>query len=111
MTPERKVWWDSLPTEEKRVRIAIAWQEGELYDHKLLLNNKNFAPLNPWQVKLAIKCIKRAIKSLRKQIAIKPLRKEFGLFCLTCKDCLGVGWLHIVKTPHCSQCGQKLRWE
>lgn len=109
MTPERKAWWDSLPAEEKRVRIAIAWQEGELYDHKLLLNNKNFAPLNPWQVKLAIKCIKRAIKALRKQIAMRPWERK-DVHSLHCPRCRGWIYSNDYKHPYCDLCGQKLRW-
>lgn len=110
MTPERKEWWDSLPAEEKRVRIAIAWQEGELYDHKLLLNNKNFAPLNPWQVKLAIKCIKRAIKSLRKQIAMRP-RERKDVHSIYCPCCWAWIYANEYKPPYCNRCGQKLRWK
>ena len=73
MTPERKKWWDSLPKEERLVRLAIVWQKDELHDHKFTFNIKNFTPLNPWQVKMAIKCIKQAIKALRKEIGMSPI--------------------------------------
>lgn len=107
MTPERAKWYDSLPTEEKRVRYVIDYYKENIKFAKAVLKRNREA----YQAKVCMQEHKQAIKALRKQIAMRPFRKEFGLFCPTCKDCLGVGWLHIVKTPHCSKCGQKLRWD
>ena len=109
MTPERAKWWDSLPAEEKRVRKNIKSERKPIKAAKKAL--KVYHELDDYVYKKIIRENKQIIKALRKQIAMKPFRKEFGLFCPTCKDCLGVGWLHIVKTPHCSKCGQKLRWD
>lgn len=103
MTPKRRKWWDSLPTEEKRVRLAIVWQEIELYDYKFILNEKGGRLLN---TRLAIKRIKSTIKALRKQIAMRPL-DNCGA-CGRCPTCTGL----VIKIENdcCPECGQKLRW-
>ena len=107
MTPERQNCWNSLSQEEKRVRRDIADFKTAIKNCKASLNDSTGYSLIE---KCSIRYHKKSIRALRRQIAMRPFRKEFGLFCPTCKDCLGVGWLHIVKTPHCSKCGQKLRW-
>lgn len=107
MTPERKAWWDSLPTEEKRVRKhikflkeRISWNKRDL---KLSYGHQEQV------LKMAIHNHKFLIKALRKQIAMRPyvMKTTIGDFekCPTCN----------VRTiryyPHCACCGQKLRWE
>ena len=108
MTPERAKWRAELPKEEKRVRLEIKEHKRKIKWIKEELPH-SFGHYGE-AIKDGLRRNKILINVLRKQIAMRPFRKEFGLFCPTCKDCLGVGWLHIVKTPHCSKCGQKLRW-
>ena len=107
MTPERKAWWDSLPREEKEIRLAIAWQESELHDCKALLNGSKFVFLTPLEAWQTIKNSKQTIKALRKQIAMRPITVRVGnidfICCPKCK--------HEVSEPCCEQCGQKLRWD
>lgn len=106
MTPERTKWWDCLPTEEKRVRLAIVWQEIELYDYKFLLNEKGGRLLN---TRLAIKRIKSTIKALRMQLAMRPIWTAtlLGNF-YKCPRCTKNVWGNY---QHCPECGQKLRWD
>lgn len=91
MTSERLRWWNSLPTEEKRVRQIYRYTKKEIL---------NFTDHDK----------KYVIKALRKQIAMRPvIKKEFKMFryCPTC-DCI----LNVSRTsPNCDRCGQKLRWK
>ena len=104
MTPERQRWWDSLPTEEKRVREDI-----DEFKRMIRHNKKHLIPYVAF-AKYCIRYNKKAIKALRKEIAMRPvIKKEFKMFryCPTC-DCI----LNVSRTsPNCDRCGQKLRWE
>lgn len=107
MTPERQKWWDSLPTEEKRVRRDIKELRTQIAWHKIGLNSS--CGHETEMRKFALRMNKRIIKALRKQIAMRPvIKKEFKMFryCPTC-DCI----LNVSRTsPNCDRCGQKLRW-
>lgn len=102
MTPERQLWWDSLPKEERLVRLAIKKEKQYLSLYK----SEAASTVNIWDF---IKYQKLLIKALRKQIAMRPaIKKEFVMFrfCPTC-DCI----LNVSKArPFCDKCGQKLRW-
>lgn len=96
MTPERQKWWDSLPAEEKCVRIAIKKEKSYMSFYKSdgALNIRGF-----------IKYQKLLIKALRKQIAMRPRpwsSKKF-LVCPCCRK-----WVY--EQTYCKMCGQKLRW-
>lgn len=96
MTPERQRWWDSLPAEEKCVRIAIKKEKSYMSFYKSdgALNIRGF-----------IKYQKLLIKALRKQIAMRPRpwsSKKF-LVCPCCRK-----WVY--EQTYCKLCGQKLRW-
>ena len=103
MTPERQRWWDSLPKEERLVRLAIK-KEKQYFS---LYKSEAASTVNIWDF---IKYQKLLIKALRKQIAMRPvIKKEFKMFryCPTC-DCI----LNVSRTsPNCDRCGQKLRWQ
>ena len=117
MTPERAKWWDNLPTEEKRVRRTIKTLKGNINCCKQniadeLFDISNDSEIGKNQLKAAkdeLRDTKRAIKALRKQIAMRPyvMKTTIGDFekCPTCK----------VRTiryfPCCACCGQKLRWD
>ena len=102
MTPERQKWWNSLPTEEKRVRMDIdEFKRAIKYHKKHLIPYIAFA-------KYHIRYSKKALKALRKQIAMRPyvLKTTIGNFdkCPCCS-------VRLIKYfPHCACCGQKLRW-
>ena len=87
MTPERKVWWDSLPAEEKRVRRIYCYLKKEIL---------NFTDTDK-------KCV---IKAVRKQIAMRPLDN-----CGACGRCpMCTGLVIKIENDCCPECGQKLRW-
>ena len=106
MTPERQCWWDSLPAEERRVRRSIEWQQENIRHIKALWNNDELAPEET--IEGGIREAKKAIKALRKQIAMRPyvMKTTIGDFdkCPTCS-------IRTIRYfPHCACCGQKLRW-
>ena len=101
MTPERQRWWDSLPKEERLVRLAIK-KEKQYFS---LYKSEAAYTVNIWDF---IKYQKLLIKALRKQIAMRPyvLKTTIGNFdkCPCCS-------VRLIKYfPHCACCGQKLRW-
>ncbi len=103
MTPERQRWWDSLPTEEKRVREDI-----DEFKRMIRHNKKHLIPYVAF-AKYCIRYNKKAIKALRKQIAMRPIiKKEFKMFryCPTCDCILNASR----RSPNCDRCDQKLRW-
>ena len=90
MTPERQKWWDSLPKEEKRIRQIYRYTKKEIL---------NFTDHDK----------KYVIKALRKQIAMRPIVFKYpGYKSYECPRCREGA---ITYLPHCSMCGQKLRWE
>lgn len=101
MTPERQRWWNSLPAEERLVRLAIK-KEKQYFS---LYKSEAASTVNIWDF---IKYQKLLIKALRKQIAMRPyvLKTTIGNFdkCPCCS-------VRLIKYfPHCACCGQKLRW-
>ena len=112
MTPERKAWWDCLPTEEKRARYVIAYYKEDIKFAKAILKKNHEA----YQAKVCMQEHKQAIKALRKQIAMNPIVVETGeddyMRCPVC--CHAVAAIDTLKEflpKYCHECGQKLRWE
>lgn len=103
MTPERQKWWDSLPKEEKQVRLAIKKFETDIKWRKKHFSGGLFYTSD--QQKSYIAMGKHTIKALRKQIAQRPRpwsSKKF-LVCPCCRK-----WVY--EQTYCKMCGQKLRW-
>lgn len=106
MTPERKAWWDSLPTEEKRVRSFIAAEKSTIKVAKATINSEG---CDVDCEKNAISASKQLLKLLRKQIAMRPIVFKYpGYKSYECPRCREGA---ITYLPHCSMCGQKLRWK
>lgn len=106
MTPERQKWWDSLPAEEKRVRKAIKKRKWNLKEYKYRLTHglRIYKPYYENEVRKE----KFIIKALRKQIAMRPVVFKYpGYNSYECPKCREGA---ITYLPHCSMCGQKLRW-
>ena len=106
MTPERQKWWDSLPKEEKQVRLAIKKFETDIKWRKKHFSGGLFYTSD--QQKSYIAMGKHTIKALRKQIGMRPhvMKTTIGDFdkCPTCS-------IRTIRYfPHCACCGQKLRW-
>lgn len=89
MTPERQRWWDSLLTEEKRVRRDIKELRTQIAWHKIGLNSS--CGHETEMRKFALCMNKRIIKALRKQIAQYPYRKDTHR--VHCPNC----WVWIVE--------------
>lgn len=106
MTPERQKWWESLPKEEKQVRLAIKKFETDIKWRKKHFSGGLFYTSD--QQKSYIAMGKHTIKALRKQIAMRPIVFKYpGYKSYECPRCREGA---ITYLPHCSMCGQKLRW-
>lgn len=123
MTPERQRWWDSLPTEEKEARRRISFIKSDMQSAKQ--EAKRFKKLIPPGLiynSITAENISRlhgqinkingcnfVIKALRKQIGMRPIVFKYpGYKSYECPRCREGA---ITYLPHCSMCGQKLRWE
>lgn len=116
MTPERKKWWDSLPTEEKEARRRISFIKSDMQSAKqeakrlkklippgLIYNSitaENISRLHG-QINKINGC-NFVIKALRKQIAMVPISYGDHWKCPRCG--------RAVHYDYCKDCGQKLRW-
>lgn len=106
MTPERKKWWDSLPKEEKRARNAIKESKRKIKWAKEEL--PGYFGYYGEAIKDGLRRNKFLIKALRKQIAMRPIVFKYpGYKSYECPRCREGA---ITYLPHCSMCGQKLRW-
>ena len=116
MTPERQRWWDSLPTEERKVREQIKFLQENI---KICKTRFDFIWYEFEDTAIQQKHIsftreeicrnKYLIKALRKQIAMRPIVFKYpGYKSYECPRCREGA---ITYLPHCSMCGQKLRWE
>lgn len=113
MTPERKAWWDSLPTEEKRVRLAIKKFETDIKWRKKHFSGGLFYTSD--QQKSYIAMGKHTIKALRKEIAMRPVwegdDEQDYIHCPNCGSVVACcDYLDYELPKHCEDCGQKLRW-
>ena len=114
MTPERHKWWNSLPAEEKRVRLLIKTLKNNIICCKQSISDEWNAINADMKVgknqleaaKTNLRDTKRTIKFLRRQISQRPRpwsSKKF-LVCPCCRK-----WVY--EQTYCKLCGQKLRWE
>ena len=118
MTPERQKWWDSLSTEEKRVRRLIKTLKGNINCCKQTIADEWAAITNNSQngknqlkaAKDNLRDTKRAIKALRKQIAMRPWER-IDVHSIHCPCCWTWIYANDYKPPCCDSCGQKLRWK
>lgn len=110
MTPERQKWWDSLSKEEKRTRREIDEFERVIKYHK-----EHLIPYIA-RAKYHIRYSKKAIKALRRQIAMRAIweghDEQDYIYCPTCHTVVAcVDYLDWEFPKHCEECGQKLRWK
>lgn len=106
MTPERKKWWDSLPTNEKILRENLKAQRILLsVDKEALTNHKDKKT-----------CIAKMIR--RQKVFIKALKHELdrttvvtyiGCYEYRCKKCGGT--FEDFEQSHCCWCGRKIKGE
>lgn len=104
MTPERAKWWDSLPEEEMLIRFIIKHFEEDVKLAKAVLKRHHEA----YAAKVCMQTRKRAIKALRKQIAMRPVVDKTKLSPYLCPQCHNGLMMYLLC---CGFCGQKLRWK
>lgn len=107
MTPKRKQWWDSLPTNERELRVALDENRRILSLGKVLLTD--------------FKGIVRFVDAVRKQkLIIKAIKHELDrttvaaytghykgvLPIYRCEKCGGT--FEDFEQPHCCWCGRKI---
>ena len=113
MTPERQKWWDSLPTEEKRVRCEIKELRTQIAWHKIGLNSS--CGHETEMRKFALRMNKRIIKALRKEIAMDVIALHNSAYeyytCPYCGQNVREGTGMRDEDRYCASCGQKLRWQ
>lgn len=107
MTPERKKWWDSLPTNEKILRVNLKAQRILLsVDKEALTNNKDKTYIAKMirRQKVLIKAIKHELDSTT--VATYTGRYEGALAIYRCEKCGGT--FKNIWQPHCFWCGRKI---
>ncbi len=107
MTPERKKWWDSLPTNEKILRVNLKAQRILLsVDKEALTNNKAKTSIAKMvrRQKVLIKAIKHELDCTA--VAVYTGRYEGTLPIYRCKKCGGT--FENFGQSHCCWCGRKI---
>ena len=108
MTPERQKWWDSLPTNEKILRVNLKAQRILLsVDKEALTNNKAKTSIAKMvrRQKVLIKAIKHELD--RTTVATYTGRYEGELAICRCEKCGGT--FKNIWQPHCFWCGRKIK--
>lgn len=107
MTPKRKQWWDSLPTNERELRVALdenrrilSLGKGLLTDFKGIVRFVDAVR----KQKLIIKAIKHELD--RTTVAVYTGRYEGALPIYRCKKCGGT--FENFGQSHCCWCGRKI---
>lgn len=107
MTPERQKWWDSLPTNEKNLRVALdenrrmlSLAKGCLTDFKGIVR---FVEAVRKQ-KLIIKAIKHELDRTTVATYMGYYQESFPMY--RCKKCGGT--FEYAGQPYCCWCGRKI---
>ena len=107
MTPERKKWWDSLPTNEKILRVNLKAQRILLsVDKEALTNNKAKTSIAKMirRQKVLIKAIKHELD--RTTVATYTGRYEGALAIYRCEKCGGT--FENFGQSYCCWCGRRI---
>lgn len=108
MTPERKQWWDSLPTNEKILRVNLKAQRILLsVDKEALTNHKDKKTSIAKMVrrqKVLIKAIKHELD--RTTVATYTERYEGATGICRCEKCGGT--FEDIGQTYCCWCGRKI---
>ena len=108
MTPERQKWWDSLPTNEKILRVNLKAQRILLsVDKEALTNNKAKTSIAKMvrRQKVLIKAIKHELDHTT--VATYIGRYEGTLAIYRCEKCGGM--FENFEQMHCCWCGRKIK--
>ena len=102
MTPERKKWWDSLPTNEKILRENLKAQRILLsVDKEALTNHKGKT-----SIAKMIRRQKVLIKAIKHEIDRTTVVTYTGCYEYRCKKCGGT--FENFEQTHCCWCGRKI---
>lgn len=107
MTPERKKWWDSLPTNERELRVALDANRRMLRLAKKYLTEFQGSVCHAGAVrkqKLIIKAIKHELD--RTTVVVYVGRLKEGVSIYRCKKCGGM--FKNFGQSHCCWCGRKI---
>lgn len=102
MTPERKQWWDSLPTNEKILRENLKAQRILLsVDKEALTNNKDKT-----SIAKMVRRQKVLIKAIKHELDRTTVVTYTGCYEYRCKKCGGT--FENFEQTHCCWCGRKI---
>ena len=102
MTPERKKWWDSLPTNEKILRVNLKAQRILLsVDKEALTNNKD----KTYTAKM-IRRQKVLIKAIKHELDSTTVVTYIGCYEYRCEKCGGT--FEDFGQSYCCWCGRKI---
>lgn len=107
MTPERQKWWDSLPADEKILRVNLKAQRILLsVDKEALTNHKGKTSIAKMvrRQKVLIKAIKHALD--RTTVAVYTGHHEGVLAIYRCEKCGGT--FRDIGQTYCCWCGRKI---
>lgn len=108
MTPKRQKWWDSLPTNEKILRMNLKAQRILLsVDKEALTNHKGKTSIAKMirRQKVLIKAIKHELD--RTTVAVYVGRLTEGVSIYRCKKCGGM--FENFEQTHCCWCGREIK--
>lgn len=108
MTPERQKWWDSLPTNERKLRVALDANRRMLRLAKKYLTEFKGSVCHAGAVrkqKLIIKALKHELD--RTTVAVYVGRLKEGVSIYRCKKCGGM--FKNFEQTHCCWCGRKIK--
>lgn len=110
MTPERKKWWDSLPTNEKILRVNLKAQRILLsVDKEALTNNKDktYTAKMIRRQKVLIKAIKHELDSTTEATYVGHLGHYEGAVPIyRCEKCGNM--FENFEQSYCCWCGRKI---
>lgn len=108
MTPERNEWWDSLPPNERELRVLL-----DVYRRILRLNkgcltdfkDSIYFAREVRKQKLIIKAIKHELD--RTTVAVYVGRLKEGVSIYRCEKCNGM--FENFEQTHCCWCGREIK--
>lgn len=102
MTPERNEWWDSLPANEKILRVNLKAQRILLsVDKEALTNHKGKT-----SIAKMIRRDKVLIKAIKHELDRTTVVTYAGCYEYRCKKCGGT--FEYFEQPYCCWCGRKI---
>lgn len=107
MTPKRKQWWDSLPTNERELRVALDENRRILRLAKKYLTEFKGSVCHAGAVrkqKLIIKAIKHELDRTTVATYMGYYQEAFPMY--RCKKCGGT--FEYFGQPYCCWCGRKI---